>query len=313
MSKKLVILFIAICMLLCLPACGTTKTDSYANNTPTESKPDSTQSSDESTQIESESDTETSTERLSDSCDKIIFDALDLDNDDYYQLVANQQEDYNSVKTQVGVIKNNEWLVPLTSDIPFVEEDGTFLGLYAKSIYKMSRDQFHYIGNGCITYECYYQNHLVYNAETQKYYFNQEYGTNFTLPKEHKLSADDPLLITKFANYGESATVEILDTNTMESKRVDVQYPSDFGIDGKSVHAISEGRFAIVTENNSYGKIAFYDITGRMIFSSRCIFDKYYTPEFVNEKCVFKVLNDADTVFITTIDTEGKVIYSVEK
>lgn len=49
MSKKLISLLIAVCILFCLPACGTTETGKNANNTPSESKTDTTQNTDKST------------------------------------------------------------------------------------------------------------------------------------------------------------------------------------------------------------------------------------------------------------------------
>ena len=50
--------------------------------------------------------------QLSESCDMVL--ASGYDGDDYYQLVANETEDYNGVKDELGVIKNNEWLLKPT-------------------------------------------------------------------------------------------------------------------------------------------------------------------------------------------------------
>ncbi len=54
MSKKLISLLLAVCMLICLSACGTTETNSNVNNTQSKSQTDTTQNTDESTQTEPE-------------------------------------------------------------------------------------------------------------------------------------------------------------------------------------------------------------------------------------------------------------------
>ena len=65
--------------------------------------------------------------QLSKSCDMVL--ASGYDGDDYYQLVANETEDYNGVKDELGVIKNNEWLLKPTLDMPFVNDDGSMKGV----------------------------------------------------------------------------------------------------------------------------------------------------------------------------------------
>ena len=55
--------------------------------------------------------------------------ASGYDGDDYYQFVANETEDYNGVKDELGVIKNNEWLLKPTLDMPFVNDDGSMKGV----------------------------------------------------------------------------------------------------------------------------------------------------------------------------------------
>ena len=63
--------------------------------------------------------------RLSDSCDFILCVGFDTAGNKY-ELVANQTENSLGYEIVVGVIKNNEWLYPLSSSFPFLGERGLF-------------------------------------------------------------------------------------------------------------------------------------------------------------------------------------------
>lgn len=65
------------------------------------------------------------TASLSDSCDYILCQGTDTSGN-IYELVANQTESALGYEITVGVIKNNEWLYPLSSDFPFLWDDGLF-------------------------------------------------------------------------------------------------------------------------------------------------------------------------------------------
>ncbi len=54
MTKKLISLLLAVCMIFCLSACGTTETNSKPTDTPTESQTDKPSSTDETTSTQSE-------------------------------------------------------------------------------------------------------------------------------------------------------------------------------------------------------------------------------------------------------------------
>ena len=132
MSKKLISLSLAVCIIFCLSACDTTKTSSNPTNTPSEPKSDTTQDIDDSA-VSEEIET-----KLSDSCDKILASGYDA-NSNYYELVANEKEDYTGTKIEMGIIKNNEWVIPLTSNSPFISESGLLIGargVFEGSIYE---------------------------------------------------------------------------------------------------------------------------------------------------------------------------------
>lgn len=64
-------------------------------------------------------------EPLSSSCDYILSSGIDVDGNSY-ELVANQTESALGYEISVGIIKNNEWLYPMSKDFPFLSEDGLF-------------------------------------------------------------------------------------------------------------------------------------------------------------------------------------------
>lgn len=77
-------------------------------------------------------------ERLSDTCDKVLAEGTDSDGS-YYELVAVQEESATSVQVKIGVIKNNEWLVPLSADHPFIDNETGLLWYYKNRLGGKSR------------------------------------------------------------------------------------------------------------------------------------------------------------------------------
>lgn len=66
-----------------------------------------------------------SAEQLSDSCDFILCEGYDFVGNKY-ELVADQSENSLGYEITVGIIKNNNWLYPLSSSFPFLGERGLF-------------------------------------------------------------------------------------------------------------------------------------------------------------------------------------------
>ena len=62
---------------------------------------------------------------LSDSCDFVLCQGTDTSGNTY-ELVANQTESALGYEVTVGVIKNSNWLYPMSNDFPFLGEDGLF-------------------------------------------------------------------------------------------------------------------------------------------------------------------------------------------
>ena len=64
-------------------------------------------------------------EKKSASCDHVLSQGYDY-NGNFYELVENQEESVRGIKISVGVLKNNEWIYPLSYNFPYILEDGLF-------------------------------------------------------------------------------------------------------------------------------------------------------------------------------------------
>ena len=79
---------------------------------------------------------------LADSCEYLIASGTDK-NGDCYQLVGEDRESYEGSNIYMGIIKNNEWLIEMTSDVPFLDDN--------KDIYKYMRTDGEYVFSGMAT------------------------------------------------------------------------------------------------------------------------------------------------------------------
>lgn len=283
--------------------------------------------------ITESTDSTTSEIKLSDSFDKILASGCEK-NGDYYELVANETETYEGVSVEIGVIKNNEWLLSPTSKMPFIDDDGTLYGNEIKSIYDANAKLF-YIGNGCFLCESYSKSmyecmeNIIYNSETKQYYekkfTNKDmhicitydcltgfYGITPEYGKLKMISNQDSLIITGLTNYGDTANLEILNTNTMQATVLKINVPDNWYKIGY-VYPISEGIFAVANDYSNHNKIAFFDKDGNIIIpNDYALQTAHQNIIFENGKCTFKILNPKDTSYTITIDKEGKVLSSIE-
>ncbi len=280
--------------------------------------------------------------KLSEGCDKILATGSNK-NGDFYELVANQEETYDDVKIEIGVIKNNEWLLEPTSDMPFIDKETGLIKISLPGISTIGIDDvevneyesdniygtFKYVADGCfciytdITKDVSWNGNnncsIIYNAENKKAYYNDESYFIFTsLRKETKYG--NHLLIQDRYSIGGIPFEEfrsdfyILDTNTMETKMI-VE-----GTEYNIVGPIGDGLFA-VSDSFYSSKVAdeisyFYDLEGNQVIDLTSYNDgEVYAVDkiyFADGKFTFYVDNSAGTKFQVTIDTKGNVISSIE-
>lgn len=270
-------------------------------------------------------------ERLSDTCDKVLAEGTDSDGS-YYELVAVQEESATSVQVKIGVIKNNEWLVPLSADHPFIDNETGLLWYYDTFYYKEyrktqaldGREYLHYdfIGNGC-----FYFDGCFYNAETQKTY--QEswherrsdsierylipytfYGSDLE-NSDKKFDFKNIIITSQSAIYEGNREIKLLDTSTMEV--------SIISIDGDYVPVApySEDLFCARASDFNSSVYAFFNREGEKVIDLskyNIVFESYAISDYANElifiggKCTFTVANDAGNKFEIVIDKNGNTL-----
>ena len=143
-----------------------------------ESWPDAGYSSNNNSQNQ---ETAAHNNRLSSSCDYVLCAGYDKSGNEY-ELVANQTESSRGFEITVGVIKNNSWLYPLSSDFPFLGDDGlfhvsvsvSFIGDDADSGTSLLHpnrviDKLYFIDSGAFLLECYRESQELF-GRSESYY-----------------------------------------------------------------------------------------------------------------------------------------------
>ncbi|MGN1419197.1 MAG: hypothetical protein ACI4W6_07695 [Acutalibacteraceae bacterium] len=253
---------------------------------------------------------ETKEKRLSESCDEILASGYDTDKN-YYELVSNETEDYLGLKISVGVIKNNEWILEPTTNMPFVTEENSFSSK-GPEIGKV-----YYIGNGCFLSEKLYRSnslavgnymYIVYNANSKKSYSTADYDWSNKKQIPIPVDSNDKYMIIGYTQYSQYSDFTILNKIEMSTHQVEIE---------GSVHDfqnISEGLFAVAIGDSNYPNYYFYDSNGNeQLNLSNFKTEGYQNLHFVDGKCLVEIINDNDTIYQLTIDKTGNVIDSIKK
>lgn len=264
--------------------------------------------------------------QLSSTCDKVLVRVTEKDGS-VYELVANEKESYAGVQAEIGIIKDNRWVLEMTSDHPFVDKDGTIFG-GANSIY--NPPECIYIGNDCFLIIA-NKKSVIYNAVTKQYHIElyEEYGKDDYHPalsgdcleyanvlhKPHNpnsniLNKESSLLLIDIGNVPTGGRyVELLDTNTMSVSEIvltDKQFRDEFS---DHYYPVSEGLFAIIAKG-----LRFYDTNGNEVMEVKLTLYEGTRQAlcFKDGKCAAYVKNPNGTIYYVTIDRNGNVISSEE-
>lgn len=245
---------------------------------------------------------------LSDSFEFELASGYDAENN-FYQLVANEDESYSGLVVSVAVLKNNELLIEPTSTSPFNDEDG----------FIEEKDKICYIGNGCFCLD-----ETIWNVNTNQHFDGEddwELKTHFYYDgNEEIICNNDGMFLyhsTDDFNYG---TFLLVDSNDMTTEQVVFdefqKYPD--------IHPITT-RFGPYTDGlmcvfctPGYGMQAsyegFYDLEGNKVIDlyEYDFWHSWRGLGFKNGKAVFKIENNAGTPYMITMDKTGAVIESVE-
>ena len=271
---------------------------------------------------------------LSDSCDLVLADGWNKAGD-HYQLVGNETEDYDGTKVEIGVIKNNKWLQIMTSEHPFINEDGVLIGAlshgsFQGSIYQIETNRNHYfsyIGNGCFIYVEDF-GAVLYNSENKKFFVKTEDALNALDVRavDHTGETDygEEHVVAYDSNYANGhSTYQIFDINlnTMESKKID--FNSDMKLEDIIVGPYQDGLFYLSPKlNDNSGKkdsrSGFYDLNGNKVIdlsdfnlsilpnNQSMTYHEYFC--FHEGKAKAVTLNDQGHYFEVIINKSGKVL-----
>ena len=258
---------------------------------------------------------------LSESCNKILASGHDAEGN-CFELVANETEDYNGTTIEMGIIKNNEWAIHLTSDCPFVDESGLLVGArgnFKGSIYEEEFAVFYYIGAGCFIYDnLNWENRIIWNGNTGGTYLGSQNDGYTPVTKGTKPYVNNDGI---FVLEGYDKKVKFLDVNTMSITETELDCGSR-----RYCFPYSEGLFAFMNESYDDDQNGFYDINGNKIIdlgqyrmaglTYEISYDECGPQQdlvFENGTCSFKIINDQGSIYYITIDKTGKVIASQKK
>ncbi len=260
---------------------------------------------------EASSNTEDSKEieevKLSDSCDMIL--CTGYDGDDYYELVANQIDGYPDSTFEFGVLKNNEWLVEMSSDCPFIDEDGWWKGTKNSNI----PGEFKYMSVGCFYYRRDDESSkggIIYKPET---------GINFEVvwfgkfsPYSGSYEEDYSKLINENSEYLgllNDFTFSYMNLNTGEIRAISLELKG-MG-NNQNIGLLSDGVFYADASSNFTGTYysGFFDLNGNQIID----LTKYHCTDlgdymFHNGQYTLTCKNNSDVEFDITFDTSGKIV-----
>lgn len=243
---------------------------------------------------------------LSDSFEFELASGYDAENN-FYQLVANEDESYSGLVVSVAVLKNNELLIEPTSTSPFNNEDG----------FIEDKESICYIGNGC-----FYLDEIIWNVNT-----NQSFdgGDEWELKTKYNYDSgieiicnNDGMFLyhsTDDWNYG---TFLLVNSNSMTTETVVIEEFQDLAHNTFTIFGPYTDGLMCISCNPRGGMRAsyegFYDLQGnkKIDLFEYDFWHSYIGLGFNNGKAVFKIENNAGTPYMITMDKTGTVIESVE-
>lgn len=309
-SKKIVIVFITF---ICIAIAAIIIAFTIQNeNEMTSNEPENVQITNTTQQTE----TTTMEQKLSDDCTYILADGYD--GDDYYELVANQIDNYPESKIEMGVIKNNEWLIEMSSDFPFLydnwfnDKDAPLRdSVTTHDPYERGSYHFEYVGEGTFYY--YFQEQYVAYQANQTIY-KPETGYSFSLSNFFIEERSD------FLNDGEFLATDVekgfcyYNLNTGEIRPMGGIFSDGNDPDRKELYGIHDGLFYAAKYNDSWGGSGysyegFFNLNGEQIIdlTEYHILD-YHDYRFQDGEYTITCSNDNGVKYNITFDTTGKII-----
>lgn len=266
---------------------------------------------------ESENSDDTSNEttseetNLSDSCD-LVVSYTEYEDGTKIEVVGNQTPSLDKTETEIGIIKNNEWLLSPTDDMPFIDKSTGMLSydeynelsdeIETKNIQldvvnKYGNVTCEYIGNNCIHFANYiynFSNGLCYKANVK----TQELILADTSPEI------TPIIVTKGTSY----KYEFLNLSTMKSNTINGYFAKLCKNGYGKLEPASEGLFYCSATQSSKQIYGFFDKNGNLSIDLTKYDLKRVPSPFNNGQSAFRAANSSGDIFDVIIDKNGKII-----
>lgn len=259
--------------------------------------------------------------KLSESCQQVLASGRYGEN--FYEIVSNQYEDYTGLRIEVGVIKNNEWLLEPTVDMPFVTEENMFESNGPET------GEVFYLGKGCFlsekvkSYEYSSSDdymYIFYNADTGAFYStaNYEWNEKDRIDSLIRSNTDDCLIIGESAVHhrgddGEYVRTDFITLNKVDMTLGTISVYHDYA-EATMCGNIAGGLFAISFGGYAnYPEYYFYDLNGNIVIDLSEYKTEWQSLFFSDGECEIDIINNNGTEYTITIDKEGNVLDSVIK
>lgn len=255
--------------------------------------------------------------KLSNSCDAVI--ASGRNNGDFYELVANQTDAIQGSTIEVGVIKNNEWLVPLSKNSPFLDDTGWWKGAYkSTTLEEIREDKVMYVNGGYFLFEA--GDEIIYNPENNVSFeicnVYGHYRYDIRNEEESGVTRDlviNGLVLAQAGGKENRLRLTLFDMNTGKATKIGGIFSDKKTNSPNFLYGFSEGVFFAQNLDDFLSEpySGIFDINGNMLvdLSSYNVLSPkdgkgYYEDGEITLTCV----NENRIKFNITFDKQGNVI-----
>ena len=275
--------------------------------------------------------------RLSDSCGYVLCEGTDSGGN-FYELVASQTDSASGVEITVGVIRNNQWYIPMSSDSPFLNGGrfpvmpevrvgyGPYGLLGSEGEANVVRENVYFLSTGGFLMNCIkYEDDNPYSTKYNKYAVildcNAKMDTTLSLDHDAFLLCDETdarFYDGKVSSYGK---ITVYDNQLVYcTKNVKSIYEVTY-----STYIFNVRTFAkqTVKEDGEHAPMGPY-AEGLILFTDDAFYNQYGSKQFelpeyyeissyerkhfVSGEYQYTIKNSAGTKYLITIDTRGKVL-----
>ena len=278
---------------------------------------------------------------LSDSCDFVLCQGTDTSGNTY-ELVANQTESSLGYEITVGVIKNNVWLYPMSSDFPFLGEDGLFhvsvsmAGDSGTSLAQVNEviQNIYFVDSGAFLMDSYKETdswvstydhyNIIFSCTSLKSYtvnckestllyrYSEATFSNGQVESYGRIYTESGKVVLYTETSGTSSgwlEDQVFDWCTLNAQTLSLDTIAS-GVEGVRPESILSEGLIFASDQ------CFYNTSGqKAIDLSEYSIDMWYNGNifFDGGTCTFTAENSLGTEFLITIDKSGNVLSEVEK